>query len=711
MTAVAPAPSLPGIDAVHAIVPYLGAPEDVIRCAAARALAVLGDASTAPALVEALMDPDPDLRADAMAALVRCARPEDAPAIRRSLESDPVAEVKVAAIQALARLKDEPSIPLLRGLVLSRCEPAIAWEERESAWDDWLDVQVAAIDALGAMGAANAVDDLIRARDDEDGQDLDHVVFGALAQIPGRGVEVLRGFLGHGGARVRQRALAALSKAACGLLLPMREALVHDSSPQVRRLAIGCFGEGDDTLAILALEDPDASVRAAALARTVPARPDVVRSALRDPDEAVRAVVLEACASQPARADEPDLAANAEAWLRTAGARLATTCAAVLPTLAGAGALNTLRKTADDETRQPEVRIAALRSLGTIETGEAVDSLRLAAANRSSQVRLAALAALAQLVRTASGEVRRKAILVVTDAVRGALLVTPEGKAPQAEASAETADDSRPADAEDTETVELSYPRSTLEAIQTRGLRTVPSPPAAAPKEEQAGSPARRGRARPRRVAIEGSGDADDIAMDIRLTALRQVADCTGEAIDTALADAAGSDSPELRTAALDAIARRAAAMPLSAVLAVTLKEALDDREPPVRAVAARALAAQDDAARHLAPRLQDPLDTVRAAAVSAVAAAHPEGVGGGFRDPSPLVRRAAIDGTAAHADAALLENGLRMVVEGGWADSLAEAGRRHPQAHRLLLVLLREDETLTRQGVLMILEALSRAS
>ena len=61
------------------------------------------------------MDPDPDLRADAMAALVRCARPEDAPAIRRSLAGDPVGEVKVAAVQALARLKDGGSVPLLRG--------------------------------------------------------------------------------------------------------------------------------------------------------------------------------------------------------------------------------------------------------------------------------------------------------------------------------------------------------------------------------------------------------------------------------------------------------------------------------------------------------------------------------------------------------------------------------------------------------------------
>ena len=80
------APATPDSGATQAIAPYLAAPEDVIRCAAARALGALGGEDAAEPLIEALMDPDPDLRADAMAPLVRCARPEDAAVIRRSLE-------------------------------------------------------------------------------------------------------------------------------------------------------------------------------------------------------------------------------------------------------------------------------------------------------------------------------------------------------------------------------------------------------------------------------------------------------------------------------------------------------------------------------------------------------------------------------------------------------------------------------------------------
>ena len=109
-------PPNPSLDTVRAIARHLHKGEDVVRCAAARALGAIGDEKAAPALVDALLDEDPDVRTDAMAALVHCARPEDADAIRRSLLGDPVKEVKVFAIEALSRLADGASVPLLRGL-------------------------------------------------------------------------------------------------------------------------------------------------------------------------------------------------------------------------------------------------------------------------------------------------------------------------------------------------------------------------------------------------------------------------------------------------------------------------------------------------------------------------------------------------------------------------------------------------------------------
>ena len=354
---------------------------------------------------------------------------------------------------------------------------------------------MAAVEALGAIGADEAVDDLIEARDDEEGQDLDHVVFAALARIPERGLPVLRGFVEHPDARVRERALAALSTVGRDSLVPIREALVRDPSPSVRRIAIDCFGEDDETLAALALNDPNAGVRCAALNRVASLRPDIVRSGFFDPDETVRVVALEAGARQQIDVDEPDFVANVEAWLHTAGVALATASAAALPTLAGTRSASALSEAAGDSERHPEVRIAALRSLGRIGTEESVDALRRAAVDRSRQVRLAALAALAELTRSAPSDTRYRALAVLTHAVRGSLapepiakasadnasppapvvaaeqgdvgpaVATPDGETPPTPTPTPSASDDAASTADSTEP---AYPRATLEAIGGR---------------------------------------------------------------------------------------------------------------------------------------------------------------------------------------------------------------------------------------------------
>ena len=678
------------------------------------------------------MDPDPDLRADAMAALARCARPEDAPAIRRSLAGDPVGEVKVAAIQALARLKDGGSVPLLRALALGRCEAEVAWEEPGSGWDDWLDVQVAAIEALGAIGAEEAIDDLIEARDDEMGQDLDHVVFAALARMPGPGVQALRGFFQHGEARVRERALEALASAGREALTPLREALVRDPGPGVRRLAIDCFDEEDEALAALALKDPDAGVRRAALARAAPARPDVGRSALRDPDESVRAVALEARGSEPAGDDEPDLVANVEAWLRTAGVSLATVCAAVLPTLAGTRSFDVLDEAANDCDRPPEVRIAALRSLGGIGTDESVAALRRAAVDRSRQVRLATLTSLVEITRSAPADIGDGARAVLVEAVRGSLApalpaeeagtgnATPPAPAaavqdepgqgapaPDDEPSPAPAPSSADDGASDTAATAPAYPRSTLEAIGGRPVAAARSEAAASPSDGREGSPEHRPRVRPGRVAVDGP---DDFGQDLRLTALRLAAACDGGALDDALAETAASTTPALRAAAFEAIARRAATMPLSPRLTDIAVAALKEGDPPVRAAAVRALSTRGDAHHRVVPLLDDPDERVRAAALKAVAAADPEETVGGFQDPSPVVRGAALDAAAGNGNEALVESAMRMVVEGGFADTLNQACRRYPTARQHLLAMLCKPDEISPKALLMILEAMSHA-
>ena len=705
-------------DSVQVVSPYLEAPEEPIRCAAARALGALADEDAAPALVEALLDPDPDVRADAMAALVCCARPEDAPAIRRSLQGDPVGEVKTAAVRTLGRLKDEASTELLRALARDRCEPEVAWEE--GSWDDWLDVQVAAITALGDMGAESSVDDLVLARADEDGQDLDHVVFAALAKMPGRGVAALLHFLDDAAARVRQRALAALARAGRDLPAPLRERLAGDPSPAVRRLAVDCLDEGDPALPALALKDPDATVRAAALARVAAGRGDIVRSALADPDAGVRATALEALAPHASPGDEPALAARLTGWLGEADARLAAACASALPRVMGVAAASALRHTAADGERPPEVRIAALRSLGAIGTREAVASLREAAADPARQIRLAALAAAAEVTRGTSGESRGEARALLIDAVCGNLRPPPFGGADTADDvpghGASGAGGSGPititpqggivsagppapdASAAGAGAGGQPYPRSTLEAIQVEGGGT-----GAASHDPPASSPA-GGRVRSRRVPVEG---ADDVEADTRMAAVRLAADCAGDDVDESLAAAAESTAAEPRAAVFEAIARRAHSMPLSPVLRAVLARYLECEDARVRCAAVRGLTGVGgDAAPRLVPLLDDVDASVRAAALAAVAAVHPASVVAGFHDSSPLVRRVAVEAVIAAGEDRLLEDGLRALVDGGRADSLMDACARHGEVTGRLIGMLSASE-VSRTGLRTILEAL----
>ena len=162
-----------------------------------------------------------------------------------------------------------------------------------------------------------------------------------------------------------------------------------------------------------------------------------------------------------------------------------------------------------------------------------------------------------------------------------------------------------------------------------------------------------------------------------------------------------------MRTAAFEAIAKRAAAMSLSPNLTEIVVVALKDRDLPVRAAVARALAERRDAARLLAPLLDDPDDSVRATALKAVAAADPEDTARGFGDLSAIVRGAALDALAGCGQDELVEQAMRAMVEGGFTDTLHQSCRRHPIARQSLLAMLREADSLSPQRLLTILQAL----
>ena len=748
MTRADGAPSLPRLDAAAVIARHLQSEDEVTRCLAAKALGNIGGNTGgdvgADALVAALMDTDPDVRADAMEALVTCARPQDAADIRRSLIGDPVQEVKVAALRALAGLGDRDSIALIRRLALDRAEDTVSWEDTAGMWDDWLEVQIAAVEALGELDAAGAVEDLLAARSDEFGQELDHVVFSALARIGDGGIAALTGLLEDDDDRVRARALTALADTRPEILAPMIERFVADANPEVRSLAVACAAPESAHAEKLALHDSDAAVRLRALSAFGGLRPDIATAALADPDEAVRAAALEQVVSRPDLPADDDLLANVIAWTRTAGAKLAGTCAAALPRLAGERAAEPLIALASDDTRPVEARAAALGGLGHVAgegvAGEGVvEQLRASATDPLRPVRVAALAGLARICGEGAAAANRSlAEETLAAAMTGDLHGA--GAAAADEAANETADEavdaeneglaatkgegegqrrvtitrdgeiveqaaapepeplppSDASDRSDTNVIAGRFPQSTLEAIQApanvgSGAGDVTLSDSDLSFLELAQGGRRRGR-----VSVDGPSEIGD---DLRITALRIGACCGGESIEQAIAGALAARTQSVRAAAFEALARRAEAGPVSSALVDLATAAISDPDALVRGYCARMVrAASPDAAALLMRQIDDPDATVRAEALKAVGACAAQPRLAGLTDPSSVVRATALRLVLEHGDDNELAQGLTICIERGIPDVLHKAWAASPIARELIVRSLADDSATTRQ-------------
>jgi len=103
---------------------------DIHRYLAARASGRIGAPASVQPLIAALLDEDEDVRTDAAEALLELADPRAAQQLLENLLGDPCTEVKLAAIESLAKLQDAKVIPWLRRMVKGRDEE-IVWDEEE----------------------------------------------------------------------------------------------------------------------------------------------------------------------------------------------------------------------------------------------------------------------------------------------------------------------------------------------------------------------------------------------------------------------------------------------------------------------------------------------------------------------------------------------------------------------------------------------------
>lgn len=665
-------------DITSAILPHTQSENEVIRCAAVRALGRNGkdDPRSRAVFLDMLRDPDPDIRSDAIEALAPLVQPEDAAVILESLRGDPVREVKLAAIQILVGLEDRTCIPLLRALAMSKCEDSVAWEDEIADWDDWMDIQIASINALGALGAAESIDDLMAALNDEMGQTLDIPVFRALAQMGKQGLIWLLATVQAGKGLARKRAADALAGVDPDLLRDHLDRLIEAEDVALRLLGLSLLSADMPQAEALTLRDPSQDLRCAGLKQFCKDRPDWIIAALADPSETVQAEALSLLSLPVPDYLQDVLVDNLQAWLKTGGAVLSPAAAKLLPKVAPDRAAEALNALASDRERPIEARLAAIRSLGELRGPAMAGILGKLLADRAQQVRVVALHELKSL--TQAGD--RVALDVLVQAVSGGLLdeddsIQPLDLGPAADVGmpkGEAASSIRIS--EDGEILQDGLGDDEDKSGSTLAALQIVTPKANAQVAEGKTNKSKR-----RRVAIEGP---DAVAEDLSCAAMDAAAGLGSVRIADAMLSQLHASEDRTRIAAWRALTVGFSTC-LEAAQAAPL--ALCDALPEVRRSALAVLIGTGQIDKFILQALEDDDTLVRADAVAQLTGKHLLDF---VADPATAVRHAALGVVLNSNDVELITQAMAQVFVSARVDTIAwglqrstemrsEAGRR----------------------------------
>lgn len=635
---------------------------DVHRCIAAQALGRIGYPAAVEPLIEALLDEDEDVRTDAAAALAVLAPPQAGRQLFENLIGDPCTDVKLAAIDALARMKDPQVVPWLRRMVRARDEE-IVWDEDEfyaSGWDDWVDVQIKSVEALAELGADEAVSDIVDAMNEEDGQDMTEIAFKALARLGKPGIEALADFLGDGDPRRRRRAAAALAAIDADEAAEPTGRALADSLPEVRLAAargLAARAPSDARLEAL-FEDRDAAVRAGIARACGRLHPDRLRALLGDQSGGVQIAALEVMAeAEDARADDI-LVETLRAKLSAPSSDLVAAGALAFAACAPRAAVDDLTALLGETDKPVEARLGALRGLARIGGETVAQALVDTIGDRERLIRLEAMSALAAIAGSDAGwpNIAGEALLAALRNRNETDTAGDDGEdPPSAGAAPEFADAPAPEGLPGTEGAEDNFPTSTLHAI----LNDVPKAGEMIrlPDEGIELTPADMERlAIARRIKGKSCMPVMPdvvLAEDVRRFAARVLGDLDHEDVVRELAAALADDDREVRLAAADSLARVSArAGRLPGPVGEALLAALTDSDRDFKMLLIRALAAVDSehAFAALKASLGDEDSFIRAEAVRGLSRAGedcPE-IEALLADPDPSVRLIAAEVVAA---------------------------------------------------------------
>ncbi len=629
---------------------------DIHRCAAAQALGRIGWEGAVEPLIESLRDEDEDVRVDAVGALAAIGHPRAGAALLDSLIGDPCGDVKVAAAAALGRLRERKAIPVLRQLVRGR-EGDVLWDEEDflsDGWDDWLDVQLKAIEALGAMGVVEAVPDIVAAIEDEMGQDVTPVAFPALARLGDAGIEALSLHLRSGGEGLRRRAAQALGEVGTKGANQALASALDDASAEVRLIAVDALAARDPGAPFLLplFEDSDPGVRCAMVRHSGRRWPERLHLLLDDPSAAVQAEVVALLAASPDLPQPEDLIQRLRVKLRGPSKSVAVAVCGAVVALAPEDCLADLAEQLQDARCPAELRCAAARALGDLPGEEAVRALVEVVDDNDRQLRIEAISALARIARADPDSASASAILL--GALRGELVPAPQD-APPAPAEQQGAEQASAPAVQEGEEAPTAWPKSTLDALSRHEDEAAAAPselPGAVELDERDLELLALAKGGPKRRRVVPLDPQVAVHEDVRRFAARVLGDVANDPAAEALAEVLDDEDVELRRAAADSLARLVAALGGAATTVVErLIRALEDPDRDVRLAITRALGhTGNEVVPALVGRLEDQDSFVRADAARALArleAVGPE-VAELLADEYPGVRTAAAEALAA---------------------------------------------------------------
>jgi len=701
---------------------------DIHRCAAARALGSSGNPRAVEPLVEALLDEDEDVRTDAANALINLADPRSAKQLMENLVGDPNFDVKIAAIKALAKMKHEPVVPLLRKLAANEQDEFDFDEEDfyDTEFDSWMDVQLEAIRALGSFGVEEAVPEILTALNDEMGQDVTETAFVALAKLGAPGAAALNDYLKSDAERIRRRVVTALAESDTEDADVLIGECLIDPSEDVRLLAarhIAGKNPADNRLVCL-FWDTSAAVRLEALTLAGVAQSDWVKTLLDDQDAAVQRAALDLSVDNPDLLPAELVSEKVRELLDHQDVQTAKIAASALGAVVGVDAFGELSELVRDTDKPVELRRGALQGLARL--GDvSIPVLTDMVGDDERQIRLDAMAMLSKFAKTAESWPNSAAGSLMA-ALRGELVAPeeePEAVEENSDEEAEGAEDSVESPVEedsiDEQAEEEELPEEELPEEEDTGSSSMSTLASildnsdeAARVEQEADESvvltdedmgflevSQQRAMRKRKISPDEGIVA---AHDVRLFSARLLGTLSHDDISDLLAQTAVSDQKDIRLAALDSLVQHGKAnkgLPFEAVQ--PLLHLINDGDRDIRLLAVRALgfAGGDGAGKILAEKMEDTDSFVQIEAIRGLAylGEVDERIADLVRNEDSGVRLAASEALAAHGgDMAI--NGLVEFAFRNEGMYRREAGKllravNGDQASEKLLALLQDEE------------------